>query len=123
VSYSPCSLVLGLRARPPETGLNLYDVRRKCDRSEDADGPLCYKQLGWIETWMNDARNKAALGANPSRTFESCNMETNQAFMYQGDGMHNSALLLPELINDGVRLLVYAGNAGGCLGTLRPLHC
>ena len=32
--------------------------------------------------------------------------------MYQGDGMHNSAALLPELINDGVRLLVYAGNAG-----------
>jgi len=94
-----------------QTGLNLYDVRRKCDRSKDADGPLCYKQLGWIETWMNDAKNKAALGANPSRTFESCNMETNQAFMFQGDGMHNSALLLPELIDDGVRLLVYAGNA------------
>jgi Serine carboxypeptidase len=119
VSFSPCGLVLGLRARAAETGLNLYDVRLKCDRSKDADGPLCYKQLGWIETWMNDAKNKAALGANPSRTFESCNMETNQAFMYQGDGMHNSALLLPELIGDGVRLLVYAGNAGGCVGTLQ----
>ena len=43
--------------------------------------------------------------------------------MYQGDGMHNSALLLPELIDDGVRLLVYAGNAGGCLGTLQPPQC
>jgi len=32
--------------------------------------------------------------------------------MMQGDSMHNSALLLPDLINDGVRLLVYAGNAG-----------
>ncbi|KAH9996036.1 Alpha/Beta hydrolase protein [Russula vinacea] len=94
-----------------QTGLNLYDVRRKCDPSKDADGPLCYKQLGWIEKWMNDPKNKAALGANPSRTFESCSMEINQAFMYQGDGMHNSALLLPELIDDGVRLLVYAGNA------------
>jgi cathepsin A (carboxypeptidase C) len=123
VSYSPRRLVLGLRARTPETGLNLYDVRRKCDRSKDADGPLCYKQLNWIETWMNDAKNKAALGANPSRTFESCNMETNQAFMFQGDGMHNSALLLPELIDDGIRLLVYAGNAGKLLGTLQSLHC
>lgn len=72
---------------------------------------------------MNDAKNKAALGANPSRTFESCNMQTNQAFMSQGDGMHNSAMLLPELIDDGVRLLVYAGNAGGCLGALQRLHC
>lgn len=39
--------------------------------------------------------------------------------MSQGDGMHNSALLLPELIDDGVRLLVYAGNAGRCLVVLR----
>ncbi|KAI9507817.1 Alpha/Beta hydrolase protein [Russula earlei] len=94
-----------------ETGLNLYDVRRKCDRSKDADGPLCYKQVGWIEIWMNNPKNKAALGVDPSRKFESCNTEVNQAFSLRGDGMHNSAALLPELIDDGVRLLVYAGNA------------
>jgi hypothetical protein len=39
-------------------------------------------------------------------------MQVNQAFMMQGDGMHNAAALLPELIEDGVRLLIYAGNAG-----------
>ena len=61
---------------------------------------------------MNDPKNKAAIGVDPSRKFESCNLEINQAFMLSGDGMHNSAALLPELINDGVRLLVYAGNAG-----------
>jgi cathepsin A (carboxypeptidase C) len=72
---------------------------------------------------MNDPKIKAALGADPSRTFESCNMAINQAFMSQGDGMHNSALLLPELIDDGVRLLVYAGNAGEWLRSLQPLHC
>ncbi|KAH9172463.1 Alpha/Beta hydrolase protein [Lactarius sanguifluus] len=93
------------------TGLNVYDVRQKCDRSEDADGPLCYKEIGWVETWLNDPKTKAALGADPSRTYEACNMKVNEAFMYQGDGMHNSAALLPELINDGIRLLVYAGNA------------
>ncbi|KAI0275295.1 Alpha/Beta hydrolase protein [Gloeopeniophorella convolvens] len=94
-----------------QTGLNLYDVRRKCDRSKDADGPLCYKQMGWIETWLNEPKTKAALGVDPTKTFESCSMEINQSFMFQGDGMHNSAVLLPELINDGIRLLVYAGNA------------
>lgn len=61
---------------------------------------------------MNNPRNKAALGVDPTRKFESCNMEVNQAFTMQGDGAHNSAKLLPELIDDGVRLLVYAGNAG-----------
>jgi cathepsin A (carboxypeptidase C) len=92
-----------------QLGLNPYDVRRKCDKQKD--GPLCYQQMGWIETWMNDAKNKAALGVDPSRDFESCNMQVNQGFAFQGDGMHNSASLLPELINDGIRLLVYAGNA------------
>jgi cathepsin A (carboxypeptidase C) len=69
--------------------------------------------MAWIETWMNDRKNKAALGVDPSRAFECCNMKVNQAFLLQGDGMHNSALLLPELIDNGIRLLVYAGNAGG----------
>src|SRR2546426_593984 len=93
-----------------ETGLNPYDVRKTCDRQKD--GNLCYKQMQWIEAWMNNPKNKAALGVNPKRDFESCNMAVNQAFTMAGDGMHNSASLLPELIEDGVRLLVYAGNAG-----------
>lgn len=38
-------------------------------------------------------------------------MQVYQAFFLQGDGMHNSAALLPELLEDGTRLLVYAGNA------------
>ncbi|KZP29266.1 serine carboxypeptidase [Athelia psychrophila] len=92
-----------------QSGLNPYDARKTCDPKED--GPLCYKQMGWVETWMNTPANKAVLGVNPDRTFESCNMQINQAFMMQGDSMHDSSLLLPELIADGVRLLVYAGNA------------
>ncbi|KAL5498606.1 hypothetical protein ACEPAH_1960 [Sanghuangporus vaninii] len=67
--------------------------------------------MGWIETWMNDEENKKAVGANPAVEFASCNMQVNQAFTLQGDSMHNSALLLTDLINDGVRLLIYAGNA------------
>ena len=93
-----------------ELGFNPYDLRRKCDRSKDGD--LCYEQMKWIETYLNDPRNKAALGVNPDLTFTSCNMDLNRDFMFQGDGMRNSALLLPELVNDGIRLLVYAGNAG-----------
>ncbi|KAG6879893.1 hypothetical protein C0992_009884 [Termitomyces sp. T32_za158] len=99
-----------------ELGRNPYDVRRECDRTRDGD--LCYKQMGWIDTWMNNPRNKAALGVNPGQTFASCNMDVNRAFAMQGDGMHNSARLLPELVNDGVRLLVYAGNAGALTSLL-----
>lgn len=42
-------------------------------------------------------------------------MNINQAFLLQGDTARNSAILLPELLNAGIRLLVYAGNAGALL--------
>ncbi|KAJ3526965.1 hypothetical protein NMY22_g9960 [Coprinellus aureogranulatus] len=92
-----------------QTGKNPYDARLPCDRQKDGD--LCYRQMSWIETWLNNPKVKTTLGVDPERNFASCNMEVNQAFTANGDGAHNSAALLPELVNDGVRLLVYAGNA------------
>jgi len=38
-------------------------------------------------------------------------MNVNAAFMFQGDSVHNAAELLVPLLNNGVRLLVYAGKA------------
>lgn len=61
---------------------------------------------------MNDPKHKAELGVSLDIDFQACSRGVNQAFALQGDGVHNSAALLPELINDGIRLLVYAGNAG-----------
>ena len=31
----------------------MYDVRKPCDRSPDKDGELCYKEMGWMETYLN----------------------------------------------------------------------
>ena len=85
---------------------------------------MCYKQMSWIETWLNNPEVKTTLGVDPEREFASCNMEVNQAFFGQGDGMHNSAALLPPLIEDGVRLLVYAGNADMmCNYMVRSISC
>jgi cathepsin A (carboxypeptidase C) len=67
--------------------------------------------MGWIDTYLNYPSVKAELGVNPKLEFTTCNVEVNQAFTLNGD-WRNSALLLPELVNGGVRLLVYAGNAG-----------
>lgn len=67
--------------------------------------------MGWIDAFMNQAKVKATLGIDKAASFASCNMDVNQAFALQGDGAHNSAALLPELIDDGLKLLVYAGNA------------
>lgn len=67
--------------------------------------------MTWIETFLNDPSIKKALGVPNQVEFASCNMGVNQAFFGQGDGMKNSAVLLGPLIDDGIRLLVYAGNA------------
>lgn len=67
--------------------------------------------MTWIETFLNQPSAKKTLGVPSDIKFESCNMNVNQAFMGQGDGMKNSAVLLGPLIDDGIRLLVYAGNA------------
>ena len=34
-----------------ELNINPYAVRKKCVKEED--GQLCYKQMEWIDEWMN----------------------------------------------------------------------
>jgi len=93
-----------------ETGLNLYDVRKRCKVPEY--GPECFPEIGWLERWMNGVDVKRALGVDPTLTFEACKEDVNRDFALQADAMQNNALLLTDLVNEGVRLLVYAGNAG-----------
>ncbi|KAJ9103145.1 hypothetical protein QFC21_002567 [Naganishia friedmannii] len=92
-----------------DLGLNMYDTRKKCDRSEDADGPLCYRQMGWIEEYMNSQEVKNALGAPKDVKFQSCNMDINRNFLFNGDVMRETSLLMVPLVNEGIRLLIYAG--------------
>lgn len=93
-----------------ETGRNIYDVRINCDPSTDED--LCYKEIPWTKTYMNQPHIKAELGVPHERQYQSCNADVHHDFTLQGDSMRNSKPLLPELVNEGIRLLVYAGNAG-----------
>lgn len=86
--------------------------------------------MGWVEEWLNRDDIKAELGVPLDRNFESCNMQVsrdefegmdessklirtlsslsqvNQNFMFQGDGMHNSAALIPDLLASGIRVLI-----------------
>jgi len=90
--------------------MNPYDARRTCDREEN--GPRCYKQIGWIEKYMNNPMVKAAIGAAPQLQFSLCNSDVEHGFLARGDFIEDIPALLPELVNDGVRLLIYAGVAG-----------
>jgi len=61
---------------------------------------------------MNNATIKSQLGVEPSRKFAGGSGSVYLDFRATGDGMRNSAPLLTNLVNNGIRLLVYAGNAG-----------
>lgn len=65
--------------------------------------------MNWIETFLNQAPVKHSLGVPDRVKFQSCNYDINRAFQMSGDNMHDSAALLPDLVEDGIRLLVYAG--------------
>lgn len=97
--------------------------------------------MGWMETYLNQPNVKSRelahifgrvtlsdhleLGAPEHVKFQSCNMDINQKLsvpfvhgysaddmrsLLQGD-MHNAGALLPELVDSGVRVLIYAGQA------------
>jgi len=85
---------------------NPYDVRQPCDRQVN---PLCYDEMNWIENYLNRDDIRSELGVPSDMKFESCNNDVNRAFQMSGDNMHNSAALIPDILNNGVRLLIYAG--------------
>ena len=99
----------------------MYDLRKSCDRSPDKDGPLCYKEAEWIPVWLNDKSVKKELGAHPGITFTAISPKVSKDFLASGDLMHYSAGLLTDLVNDGVRLLVYAGDTGRACSS--KLYC
>jgi len=92
-----------------EAKRNIYDVRMPCDKA--VDPPLCYVEVDWVNEYMALPEVKKALGVDPlAPDFISCNNELNFGFMLHGDGMRNTKSLLTELVDEGIRLLVYAGN-------------
>ena len=85
-----------------------YDVRREC---REMDPILCYDELAWLDVWMNLDSTRKALGIDPEvGKFSGCNDTVNQDFRLTGEFYYSTAPLLPELVNNGVRLLVYSGN-------------
>ena len=68
----------GLYSDAQNSGRNLYDTRKKCDRDPDADGPLCYRDETYVEKYMNEASVKKMFGVPDKVQFQACNMNVNQ---------------------------------------------
>jgi cathepsin A (carboxypeptidase C) len=100
-SSEGCNLVSQIPYRA--TGKNPYDQRIKCEH-----GNLCY-DFDHIGTYLNTKAVQEELGVK--KNWGSCNYAVNMLFQYAGDWMHgNYALKLPELLHDGIEVLIYAGD-------------
>ncbi|KAK9457307.1 Alpha/Beta hydrolase protein [Dipodascopsis uninucleata] len=88
-----------------KTGKNVYDIRTSCEDSAN----LCYPQMGWISSFLNNATVKAAVGAEVDN-FESCNFDINRNFLFNGDWMKPYHFAVPHILESGVPVLIYAGD-------------
>ena len=86
------------------TGQNPYDVRKQCQGSN-----LCYDELDWIQEYLNRADVMEALGAEVD-SYDSCNMDINRNFLFQGDWMQPFHRLVPGIL-EKIPVLIYAGDA------------
>ncbi|KAH7432982.1 hypothetical protein KP509_07G049200 [Ceratopteris richardii] len=79
--------------------VNYYDIRSKCQ------GSLCY-DFSNMENYLNQQSVREALGVG-DRKFVSCSPVVYKYMIM--DWMRNLEVGIPELLEDGIQLLVYAG--------------
>jgi len=82
------------------SGYNPYDMRIKCEKL-----PLCY-DFSNIEKYLNRDDVKEVIGAKGN--WQSCNMLVNKLFM--ADFMTSFHQGIPDLLHDGLEVLIYAGD-------------
>ncbi|CAI5731158.1 unnamed protein product [Hyaloperonospora brassicae] len=86
------------------SGLNVYDIRAKCEHF-----PMCY-DFSHVEKFLRLESTLKKLHVSPnSAKWQSCNMAVHAGFSY--DWMKNFQQLVPPMLEAGIRGLVYAGDA------------
>ncbi|ODV63184.1 S10 family peptidase ASCRUDRAFT_6748 [Ascoidea rubescens DSM 1968] len=88
-----------------KTGLNVYDIRKKCD----PDTELCYKDLDYVDAYMNLDYVKQSLGAEVDN-YVGCSSKVGTQFALTGDGMKPFHQYISELLEKGYPVLLYAGD-------------
>ena len=83
----------------------MYDVRRRCGKN-----PLCYDVLDSISIYLNRADVQKALKVVPTK-YQGCNMAINLLFGSTGDWMKPFQVYVTEVLQAGVDVLIYAGDA------------
>ena len=85
-------------------GWNRYDARIKCEKQ-----PLCY-DFSAVDSYLNRKDIREKLGVPPEfPKWEECSNSVNRRF--SRDWMHNFDIKIPDLVNNDIPVLIYAGDA------------
>lgn len=103
-----CQSIMGtVLAAVRKQGLNAYDLRARC---HDDPFELCYRFEN-LFVFANSDDTKAALGeAVADKSWEPCNNQLFQEHETQ-DWFRESEFKIPALLEQGIRVLIYAGDA------------
>ncbi|KAF3454922.1 hypothetical protein FNV43_RR05370 [Rhamnella rubrinervis] len=99
ISYSLCTNIFNRIMDIAGNGVNYYDIRMKCE------GALCY-DFSNMETFLDQKSVRDALGVGDIN-FVSCSSTVYDAMV--NDWMRNLEVGIPALLEDGIKVLVYAG--------------
>ncbi|TDL20405.1 alpha/beta-hydrolase [Rickenella mellea] len=82
------------------TGRNQWDMTKMC----------CYEEPAWIEEYLNQPSVRSTLGIDPSfGPFIGHSTSLQLAFRLRGDMLHHNQVYVAQLLERGVRVLIYAG--------------
>ena len=76
------------------------------ERKKEWEGELCY-DFSNVETLLNQQKVKSALGVRDDLQYVLCSTTVHAAMLQ--DWMRNMEVGIPSLLEDGIKLLVYAG--------------
>ncbi|CAL0329062.1 unnamed protein product [Lupinus luteus] len=99
IAYGNCISIFRNLLSIIGNNINYYDIRKKCE------GSLCY-DFSNLENLFNNDKVKEALGVKDLE-FVSCSVKVYYAML--DDWMKNFDVDIPSLLEDGIKLLVYAG--------------
>ncbi|KAF3989064.1 hypothetical protein FT663_02998 [Candidozyma haemuli var. vulneris] len=87
-----------------ETGLNPYDIRKKCE-----SGGICYVEMDYVEEYLNLDFVRDAIGAE-TESFVGCDPSVMQNFILTGDHQKPFQQHVAELLEQDIPVLLYEGD-------------
>ncbi|OLL24784.1 Carboxypeptidase Y [Neolecta irregularis DAH-3] len=107
-----------------DAGIDVYDVRHLCPST---DTTPCYPLDAAMEKYLNQPSVMKAIGAEVEK-FKACNAQVDDQFFITGDMMKTYVDEIPVLLEQGMPILIYAGEADyicnwkGCLAWVESLE-